>query len=134
MDEVIGSRLVRVTRLSWQAPASSPSLASGPTHLAFDDGRNVLIDCRSDWSLEWAEASPGDGWRQPFDYEYNGGSWDARDASTENPFDAVVGQALTGWVPQLNEFGEPVGVALHFGDVVVTLRSWEGEVQAVPRA
>jgi hypothetical protein len=133
MDEVIGARLLGVTRLSWQESGAPVSLASGPTHLVFEDDRAVLITCRSDWSLELVEVTPGTDWRQAFAYDVGGGSWVARDASSESPFDLAVGRALIGWALQLNELGEPVGVAMDFGDVRVALSAWEGEVQAVAR-
>lgn len=79
-----------------------------PTLLASEDAREVLITCRSDWTLEWAEASPGGGWRQPFDYEVDGGSWVARDASMKNPFNAAIGRALAGWAPQGNDSASPL--------------------------
>jgi hypothetical protein len=133
MDDFIGARLRRVTRLSWAAPGAAAVLASGPTHMAFDGDRSMLITCRSDWALEWNGTAPGEGWLQPFAYEAGGGRWVARDASTEKPFGDAIGRALTGWAPEFNELGEPVGVALDFEDMPVALRSWEGEVQAVIR-
>lgn len=99
MDEVIGARLLAVTRLSWPDSGTPTSLASGPTHLVFEDDRAVLITCRSDWSLEMVEVNPGSDWLQPFAYEVDGRSWVARDASSENPFDTAVGRALIGWEP-----------------------------------
>jgi hypothetical protein len=94
----------------------------------------VVLSGRSDWSLEWAEPSPGDGWERPYRYEVDDATWMSRDASTEDPFDQAIGQPLVSWEPELDEVGDLVGMSLTFPDTVVTVRMWNGEVRVVTRA
>jgi hypothetical protein len=134
MDGVIGLRLLSVTRLAWWQSGSCEDFSSGPTRLLFESDRTVVLSSRSDWSLEWVEPSPGDDWERPYRYEINDGTWTSRDASTEDPFDDAIGQALVSWEPELDEVGDLVGMSLTFPDAVVTLRMWNGEVRPVTRA
>jgi hypothetical protein len=132
VDGFIGGRLSGVTRLAWRWPGDPADLADGPVHLLFDDGRGVFLDCRSDWSVRITATPPGDlSWFDPYDYDYDGGRWVARDASGEEPFDAVVARTLTGWVPEFNPVSELVGVELVFDGRRLRLTMWEGELRTV---
>ncbi len=134
MDGVIGLRLLGVTRLAWCQSGSCEDPSSGPTRLAFEPERVVVLNGRSDWSLEWAEPSAGDDWERSYRYEVDDATWTSRDASTEDPFDQAIGQPLVSWKPELDEVGDLVGLSLTFPDTVVSLRMWNGEVRAVTRA
>ncbi|SNY49621.1 GNAT family N-acetyltransferase [Paractinoplanes atraurantiacus] len=128
LNELIGHRLVKAIRLAWQQPGEPSDLRTGPAHLAFDDGRGILFDCRSDWSLEWILTSSGDDWRSGYQYPDPDGRWIPRDASAEPPFAAVAGRSLSGGAPILNQVGEVTGLRLDFGGREVTLRTWQGEL------
>jgi hypothetical protein len=129
MDELIGHRLAKVTRLAWYQPGEPTDLKAGPVHLVFDDGRSLLLAGRNDCALECVQTAPGDdGWLSAYDSESDGGRWIARDASTEPPFAPVVALPLVGWASTLNEVDEVVGIELNFGGQQLRLRTWEGEV------
>ncbi|MGC1211712.1 MAG: hypothetical protein WA890_10685 [Micromonospora sp.] len=129
MDALISHRLAKVTRLAWHQPGDPTDFKVGPVHLVFDDGRGLLLAGRSDWSLEFIQTEQGDeGWLSAYDYDYLGGRWIARDASTEPPFASVIALPLVDWAPTFNAVNEVVGLKLHFDGQQLTLRTWEGEV------
>ncbi|MGA3562194.1 hypothetical protein [Melissospora conviva] len=129
MDALISHRLAKVTRLAWDQPGDPSDFNAGPVHLVFDDGRGLLLDGRSDWTLEFIQTEPGDEkWLSVYDYDYLGGRWIARDASTEPPFASVIALPLVDWAPTFNAVGEVVGLRLDFHGQQLTLRTWEGEV------
>ncbi|MEV6350794.1 hypothetical protein [Actinoplanes sp. NPDC051851] len=129
MDMLIGCRLAAVTRLAWYRPGDPVDLATGPVHLVVDDGRGLLFDGRSDWSLAIVPTAPGDeSWRSAYDYGFDGGRWAGRDASGEDPFASVIARVLSGWDPERDEAGQLVGGTLYVGDRAVRLSLWQGEV------
>lgn len=69
-----------------------------------------------------------EGWLSAYDYDYLGGRWIARDASTEPPFASVIALPLVDWAPTFNAVDEVVGLKLDFDGQQLTLRTWEGEV------
>lgn len=126
---LIGRTLVRVERLGW--PGHDPGV--GPVHLVFDDGRGLLLEARSDWSLEQVATGPADRtWLDTSDYEWEGARWSLRDASAEPPFAAVIGLALVSLAPVHNEVGEVTGLHLDLGGHRLSIATWEGEVTTPP--
>jgi hypothetical protein len=129
MDILIGCRLAAVTRLAWHWPGDPVDLTTGPVHLVVDDGRGLLFDGRSDWSLTIVPTAPGDeSWRSAYDYDFDGGRWAGRDASGEEPFASVIAGVLSGWDPERDEAGQLVGGTLQVGGRAVRLGLWQGEV------
>ncbi|GIF05974.1 hypothetical protein [Actinoplanes siamensis] len=129
MDMLIGCRLAVVTRLAWHWPGAPVDLTTGPVHLVVDDGRGLLFDGRSDWSLAIVPTAPGDeSWRSAYHYDFDGGRWARWDASDEEPFASAIGGMLSGWDPERDEAGQLVGGILHVGDQAVRLGLWQGEV------
>ena len=111
MDELVGRKLVKVVRLAWYQDGDPSDLSQGPVHLLFQDGQGLLLDSRSDWTLEFAETGPGEtGWLSTYDYDFNGGRWVARDASNEQPFAALIGLHLQGYVPTFTAVDEVIGL------------------------
>ncbi|WP_433199354.1 hypothetical protein ACQP00_26830 [Dactylosporangium sp. CS-047395] len=118
-----------MVRLAWHWPGDPVEHNAGPVHLVFDDGRGLVLDGRSDWTLRLTETEPGDdSWLRMYDYDFDGGRWLPRDATSEPPFAAVVTRTLDGAEQLRNQFGELDGLRLHFGGRTVTLRTVEGEI------
>ncbi|GIF40172.1 hypothetical protein [Actinoplanes xinjiangensis] len=129
MDALIGRALVTVERLGWHQAGGSVDLGVGPVHLVFEGGRGILLEGRSDWSLELTETHPGDrSWWDGYDYDWNGSRWALRDASGESPFAPVIHRRLSALEPLRNEVDEVTGLGLDFDGRALTLRTWEGEV------
>jgi hypothetical protein len=130
VDALIGRRLAKVMRLAWHWPGEPDDLSVGPVHLVFDDGRGLFLSGRTDWSLEVVETDPNDDtWLATYDYDYDGGRWVPRDASTESPFVAVIARSLTGLESVRNEVQEVFGLRLDFDGQVLMLTTWEGEIK-----
>jgi hypothetical protein len=130
MDALVGRRLVKVVRLTWHWPGEPDEPNVGPVQLVFDDGRGLLLDGRSDWTLVLAETDPGDdGWRDPYDYDYDGGRWLSRDASAEPPFASVIARPLAHLEQLRNEVNEVIGLRLDFDGQMLTLETWQGEIK-----
>ncbi|MFC5927947.1 hypothetical protein [Micromonospora vulcania] len=60
MDALIGRRLVKVVRLAWRRSDEPVELSVGPVQLVFADGRALLLDGQSDWTVALTETCPGD--------------------------------------------------------------------------
>ncbi|MFG2043854.1 hypothetical protein [Dactylosporangium sp. NPDC048998] len=130
MDALIGRRLVKVVRLAWHWADEPDDLSVGPVQLVFDDGRGLLLAGRSDWTLELVETYPGDDrWLAPYDYDYDGGRWLSRDASTEPPFASVIARPLNELRPIRNGVNEVIGLRLDLDGQILTLKTWQGEVK-----
>ncbi|WP_285472765.1 hypothetical protein [Actinoplanes sp. NBRC 101535] len=127
------SALAKVERWSWRQIGEPENPSAGPVHLLFADGSGILIDGRSDWSLEMTETTrEDDAWRARFDYDVEGSRWSVRDASRESPFLPVLGRRLTSLEPIHNEVGEVTGLRLDFDGRLITLNTWQGEVTTGP--
>jgi hypothetical protein len=115
MDALIGRRLVKVVRLAWHWADEPNDPSVGPVQLVFDDGPGFLLAGRSDWTLKLVENYPDDdSWLAPYDYDYDGGRWLSRDASTEPPFASVIARPLAELGPIRNEVNEVIGLRLDF--------------------
>jgi hypothetical protein len=131
MDALVGRRLVKVVRLAWHPPNEPAELTVGPVQLVFDDGRGALLDSRSDWTLEVTETVADDErFLDPYDYDYNGGRWVSRDASTEPPFASVIERHLAEVEQIRNEVNDVMGIRLDFEGKILTLKTWQGEIKA----
>ena len=118
-----------MTRLAWEAPGEAGQRNVGPVHLVYDNGYGVAIAGQSDWTLRWTITAPGDhSWQAPYEYDFDGARWVARDASTEEPFSDSVGEVLEHWQPRLNEVREFVGLELRHGPTRLILQVDGGEV------
>ena len=134
LDEVEGRELRVVERLAWHpSDGLEPNLHSGSVHLWFDGGRCAHFDAASDWTLSWSVTGPGDNdWLRQYDYEAEG-RWLLRDASSEEPFAAVLGRRLVSTEPLFNDVDEVTGTLLRFDETELTLSVSEGELSAAPR-
>lgn len=134
LEEVLGQKLQSVERLAWDSEGDPPpDLQVGSVHLGFGGGRVAHFDTSADWELKWSVTGPGDeAWLGQYLYNEHG-RWVIRDASTEEPFSAFVGKALTSVTPDLDEMGTVVGATLHFGMKTIRLQAWNGEIDTSPR-
>lgn len=122
MDMLIGCRLAAVTRLAWHRLGDPIDLTIGLVHLVVDDGRGLLFDGRSDWSLTIVPTIPGDeSWLSAYDNDIDDGRWCGRDASVEQPFASVIAGVLSGWDPEYDQASQLVGGTLHVGDGALRL-------------
>ncbi|MFF5234947.1 hypothetical protein [Dactylosporangium sp. NPDC000521] len=120
---------MHIVRLAWHWPGDPVEVNVGPVKLVFDDGRGLVLEGRSDWALRLTETSAGDdGWRDRYDYDYDGGRWLPRDASAEPPFASVMSRTLTHLELLRDEFDEPTGLSLDLDGRPLTLKLWEGEI------
>ncbi|WP_343990459.1 hypothetical protein, partial [Nocardioides dubius] len=84
----------------------------------------------SDWTL----AVSLRGWRDPFegvdvsDPSWDLGTWKKEGIVDSDPLAAIVGDALQGFTPRLNEVGEFVGLDLSFRFVSLRIGSWGGDL------
>ncbi|WP_422738923.1 hypothetical protein ACN263_06565 [Micromonospora sp. WMMD729] len=129
MDALVGRRLVKVVRLGWHRPGEPDEPDVGPVLLVFDDGRGLLLDGRSDWTLGLTETYPGDD-GLPDPYDYDGGRWLSRDASAEPPFASVITRPLAHLEEIRNDVNEVTGLRLDFDGQMLTLTTWQGEIRA----
>ena len=89
-----------------------------------------MLAGRSDWTLKLVETQPGDDrWLDPYDYDYDGGRWLSRDASTGPPFASAIARPLDEVGPIRNEVNELIGFRLDFDGRILTLKTWQGEIK-----
>jgi hypothetical protein len=130
MSALIGRRLVKVVRLAWHPLGRPARLNAGPALLVFDDGRAVLLDGDCDWTLEVTHTAFDDTrWFERYDYDWDGSRWLSRDASAEPPFASVMARRLSAVEPLYDDVDQLMGVKLDFEHQVLTLRTWQGEIE-----
>lgn len=124
----LGVRCMAASRAHFWWPGDPPKPEA--LELQWDDGSTTVFDTNSDWTLSVSMQA----WRDPFegvdvnDPSWDLGRWTKEPVAETEPLGAIIGDALRGSMPRLNEVGEFVGLDLQFGAVTLRIGSWGGDL------